>query len=261
MKKYKKGDNKKELEQRILEAKRAHENKTAVEHLHVSGGGTYIKDLVYGANDGIITTFAVVSGVAGAGLDPKIVLILGFANLLADGLSMAVGNYLGTRSEEDYIRREQKMEEWEVEYLPKEETAEIRAIYTKKGFEGKNLDHAVEIITSDKKRWVDVMMVEELGLIPLEGKSHAVKNGIATFIAFACAGILPLLPYVFGAVGKQAFYIAIIMTAVTQFTVGSARVLITKGKWWRAGLEMLLVGFLAAIVAYGIGAFIERLTS
>ena len=258
MKKYKE-DNKKKLDHRILEAKRAHENQTAVEHLHVRGGGTYIKDLVYGANDGIITTFAVVAGVAGAGLDPKIVLILGFANLLADGLSMAVGNYLGTRSEERYIEREQKMEEWEVQYLPKEETAEIRGIYKKKGFEGKDLERAVEIITSDKKRWVNVMMVEELGLMPPDGTSNAVQNGIATFIAFAIAGFLPLVPYVFGFGGNYAFPIAIAMAAIAEFAVGSARVLITKGNWLRSGIEMLVVGFSAAVVAYGIGALIERI--
>jgi vacuolar iron transporter family protein len=248
-----------QLEKKIADVKKAHKDKIAHEMLHSKSGGTYIKDLVYGANDGIITTFAVVAGVAGAGLSPTVVLILGFSNLVADGLSMAIGNYLGTRSEEDYIRREQKMEEWEIEHVPEEEKAEIRQIYRKKGFKGADLENAVAVITSDKKQWVREMMVEELGLIPEEESSQAIKNGVATFIAFVIAGFLPLIPYTLGMIGESAFTVAIIMTAVAMFAIGASRVLITKGNWLKSGIEMLFVGLIAAVFAYGIGYFIESL--
>jgi len=144
-----------------------------------------------------VTTFAVVAGVAGANLPLSTVLILGFANLLADGLAMGLGNYLGIKSEVDYIRRERRLEGWETVHAPDLERKEIEAIYQRKGFKGKELQRVVEVITGNKKVWVDTMMTEELGL-PTEKSEHPVKNGVATFISFALAGLCPLLPYIFG---------------------------------------------------------------
>src|SRR3972149_1785745 len=107
---------------------------------------------------GIVTTFAVVAGVAGANLPLPTVLILGFANLLADGLAMGLGNYLGIKSEVDYIRRERRLENWETAHSPSLERKEIEAIYRRKGFKGKELQRVVEVITGNKKVWVDTMM-------------------------------------------------------------------------------------------------------
>jgi VIT1/CCC1 family predicted Fe2+/Mn2+ transporter len=238
----------------IQKARRAHQ-KGKEDELHGSTlGGAYIRDTVYGANDGIVTTFAVVAGVAGAGLSSQIVLILGFANLLADGLAMAIGNYLGTKSELEYIKKERAMEEWEVDHVPDLERNEIVEIYRKKGFKGKDLERAVAVITSNKKIWVDTMMTEELKLIA-DSVNSPVKNGLATFLAFSIAGMFPLLPYLFGL--SESFNISIVFTALALFVVGSLRTLITKRPWLVAGLEMLLVGAIAALVAYFTGRFIE----
>lgn len=231
----------------------AHHQHRVHELLHQSFGGTYIKDVVYGANDGIITTFAVVAGVAGASLSSTIVLVLGFANLLADGLAMALGNYLGTKSEADYINSEKAMESWEVDNLPQEETAEIRHIYKQKGFTGQDLDRAVNIITSDKTRWVNEMMVSELGLTP-EFDAHPGKKGLATFIAFTLAGLMPLVPYILGA---NNFTASAAMAGLALFCVGSLRTIITHRHWFRSGLEMLFVGGLAASAAYLVGLLIS----
>lgn len=243
--------------QKIAEAKALHKGGLS-EKLHQSIGGRYIKDIVYGANDGIITTFAVVSGVAGAALSIKTVLILGFANLLADGLSMGASNYLGSKSEEHYYKREKAMEKWEVDNLPEDEREEIRRIYAKKGFHGQDLARAVDIITSDKDRWVDVMMKEELGLIQ-EPKGQAWKSGVVTFIAFAIAGLMPLVSYLFvGRLGGVSpFALSIIITGLSLFAVGAARTFVTKHAWWRAGAEMFIVGLLAAGAAYGVGAVLK----
>lgn len=243
------------LTQQIEAARLEHQKGTAYEKYHALFGGTYIRDAVFGANDGIVTTFAVVAGVAGANLPIQTVLILGFANLLADGLAMGLGNYLGTKSEVDYINRERRMETWEAENIPDLETKEIEAIYKRKGFTGKDLKRAVEIITGNKKIWVDTMMVEELGL-PAEKFEHPVKNGLATFVSFAAAGLCPLLPYIFGLTG--AFNISIAMTAMTLFLVGSLRSIITKKSWLVSGIEMLLVGAIAASAAFVTGRVIER---
>lgn len=119
-------------------------------------------DAALGATDGIVTTFAVVAGATGAYLSPGIVLIMGFANLLADGFSMAVGNYLAARSQQEYWVEEREREAWEVEQLPAAEQEEIRRLYRRKGFEGEVLESIVKTITGDKQRWLDEMMREEL---------------------------------------------------------------------------------------------------
>ena len=244
-----------QLQTKIAAAKAAHHQQRGYEYLHQRFGGTYIRDLVYGANDGIITTFAVVAGASGASLSSLVVLILGFANLLADGLAMALGNYLGTKSETAYIAAERAMEAWEVDHLPQEERQEIRTIYQKKGFTGQDLDRAVVTITADKHRWVDEMMVSELGLISEVDHHAAIKKGLATFIAFTTAGLMPLLPYV---LGINSFIGSAVMTGLILFFVGSRRSLITRRHWLRSGLEMLGIGAIAATVAYLTGFAIDR---
>jgi VIT1/CCC1 family predicted Fe2+/Mn2+ transporter len=229
--------------------------------IHDVEKGQYIGDMVYGAIDGIVTTFAVVSGVAGASLSSGIVLILGFANLFADGLSMAVGNYLGTKSEVEYKRRERYREEWEIENLPEEEKQEIRQIYTRKGFTGELLEKVVEVITNDKKQWVDTMLLEELHIIPEQ--SSPIKAGLVTFISFVLAGFVPLFSYVLSYFssffGSYAYAISVVLTFATIFAVGSLRVYVTGKRWWTSGLEMLLVGGATAIVAYLIGYLLKGL--
>ncbi|MDZ7586879.1 MAG: VIT1/CCC1 transporter family protein [Patescibacteria group bacterium] len=218
-------------------------------------GGTYIRDAVFGANDGIVTTFAVVAGVAGANLPVATVLILGFANLLADGLAMGLGNYLGTKSEVEYINQERKMKNHEMEHFPDLGEKEIETIYRRKGFQNQDLDRAVQVITSNKKILVDTLMIEELGF-PMEKFGHPVKNGLATFVAFSSAGLFPLLPYLLRM--PQVFNFSIAITGLALFSVGSLRAIITKKNWLKSGLEMLAVGAIAAIAAFVAGYLINR---
>lgn len=227
---------------------------------HVSNG-RYLGDAVYGALDGIVTTFAIVSGVMGANLSPGIILILGFANLFADGFSMAAGNFLSKKSERDYQQNEYERESWEIDNYPKGEREEIRQIYKAKGFEGKDLERAVDIITSDKERWIKTMMIEELGLIPETG-SPIVSAGV-TFISFLLWGFLPLLTFVllyfYPTLEPNAFLISCLMTGFAIFIAGSLRSFVIAKSWFMAGLEMLLVGGAAASVSYGIGYFLADL--
>ena len=231
----------------------------AAQEEHGGLGSEYIGDIVYGGLDGIITTFAVVSGVVGAKLGANIILILGLANLLADGFSMAVGAYLSKRSEQEYYQREREREAWEVEHFPEGERLELIALYEMQGYSPDEASQMVEIISRDKERWVDAMMVDELGL--LRDDSNPLKNGLATFGAFAIAGIVPLLVYVVGLFisipGTSAFAISVALSGVALFALGAGKVLLTGLSWWRSGLEMLLVGGLAAGVAYGIGALLS----
>jgi VIT1/CCC1 family predicted Fe2+/Mn2+ transporter len=260
-------DARKAYESMNLESSReAHSERAIKESLeeptiHDVAKGQYIGDMVYGAIDGIVTTFAVVSGVAGAKLSAGIVLILGFANLFADGLSMAVGNYLGAKSENEYKRRERYREEWEIEHLPDEEKQEIRQIYHRKGFTGELLERVVEAITRDKKQWVDTMLLEELHIIPEQ--TSPIKSGFMTFVSFVVAGFVPLLSYVLSYFvpffAERAYPISVGLTFATIFAVGSLRVYVTGKRWWTSGLEMLLVGGATAVVAYLIGYLLKGL--
>lgn len=130
-----------------------------------------IEEFVYGATDGAVTTFAVVAGVVGAALSPSIILILGFANLFADGFSMAVGNYLGAKSQKEFIEKKRRREEWEIDNLVEQEKQEIKDIYTQKGFKAELLNEIVNVITATRKVWIDTMMREELGLIESQKKT------------------------------------------------------------------------------------------
>src|SRR5688500_13606276 len=124
----------------------------------------YLPEVVYGSMDGVVTTFAVVAGSAGADLSINIVLILGLSNLFADGLSMSIGSYLSKKSEQDNYNKHLRIEEWEIENMPDDEREEIIDIYKAKGFEGHELEMVVNRITSNKQVWIDTMMKDELGL-------------------------------------------------------------------------------------------------
>ncbi len=125
---------------------------------------SYLRDFVLGAMDGTVTTFAVVAGVAGAGLPSSVAIVLGLANLLADGFSMAAGNYLSTKTDRELVDRARRIEEMHVEQVPDGEREEVRQIFAAKGFEGSILDEIVNVITTDRRRWVDTMLTEEHGL-------------------------------------------------------------------------------------------------
>lgn len=222
-------------------------------HRHLVG--KYIGDLVYGANDGIITTFAIVSGAAGANLSPSVIIILGFANILADGISMGASNFLGKKSEQDFGKAQYEKEDWEIDNLRELEIEEVRDIYKKKGFAGRDLERAVEIITSNRKVWLDTMMKDELGII-LEEKDDPKKHGIATFGAFILAGLFPLLPYIVPGL-VNPFYYSLAFGGMALFVVGALRTLITTVSFARGGFEMLVIGGSAAGVAYLVGFLIE----
>jgi VIT1/CCC1 family predicted Fe2+/Mn2+ transporter len=224
-----------------------------------SFGGRYLKDIVYGANDGIITTFAVAAGAAGAALSPLVVLLLGFANLLADGFSMATSNYLGTKSEQELFKKEERTEEQEIKIKPTEEKKEIRNILINKGYQGKDLETLVRLISKNPEYWVDFMMHEELNITPISETSSPLKNSTATFIAFVLSGAIPLLPYIFLGVEGEPFKLAILFTAVALFLVGSLRTIFTGRKWFFSGIEMLIIGGVAALIAFGVGFGLKQI--
>lgn len=223
----------------------------------------YLGEFVYGGIDGCVTTFAVVAGAAGAELSVPIVLILGFANLLADGFAMSVGAYLSRKSEHQNYEKHRRIEYQEIEEIPETEREEVREIYRNKGFEGELLEQVVKVITADKDRWVDVMMKEELELVP-DNKSP-LAMGAVTFVAFQVVGLIPLLAYVFPFLTnespEQLFLASSVFTALGFVIIGFLKAYVTQSSRIRGIVETLLLGSTAAIVAYFVGDILERIVN
>ena len=218
--------------------------------------GPFIHDVVYGGNDGIVTTFAVVAGSVGAALPSAVIIILGLANLIADGTSMGTGAYLSLRSERDQYKRIRKEELQEIKDDPKEETEEIRQAFHMRGFRGEDLHRAVAIITSDKKVWVDTMMwVEHQMAATMFDKP--LFHGMITFVSFVIFGSIPLLPYLFGIEPQNRFMVAMISTGIALTILGLTRSIVTKERLLRGPLEILSVGVIGAFVAYIIGVALK----
>jgi VIT1/CCC1 family predicted Fe2+/Mn2+ transporter len=218
---------------------------------------------VYGAIDGTVTTFAVVAGVVGAGLRPVVIIILGVANLAADGFSMAASNFLATRAERQQRERTIREEERHLAEVPEGEREEVRQIYSAKGFSGDDLERAVEIITSDRARWLDTMLREEYGLASVG--VDPLRAGIATFAAFVVVGSIPLLAFIADlirpGVFAEPFVWSSVLTVAAFFGVGALKSRFVDQPWWRSGAETLAVGGIAASVAYLLGTLLGRITA
>jgi VIT1/CCC1 family predicted Fe2+/Mn2+ transporter len=234
---------------------RSHTPEAVRARLRAPGEHGYVRDLVYGAVDGTVTTFAVVAGVAGAGLGSGVVIVLGLANLFADGFSMAVSNYLGTRADLERRERARRDEERHVDLVPAGEREEVRQIFAAKGFAGADLDRAVEVITSDRARWVDAMMSDELGYgrVTVDPRRAAA----ATLAAFVVAGFLPLAVFVLDALlpgGVASPYVwSTALTAVAFALIGALKGRVVERPVVRSTLETLVIGGAAAALAYGVG--------
>jgi VIT1/CCC1 family predicted Fe2+/Mn2+ transporter len=223
------------------------------ERLSAGPRHSYLRDWVYGGIDGSVTTFAVVAGVVGAHLSSKVVLIIGAANIIADGFSMAASNFLGTKTEYEERQRIEAIEHSHIENFPEGEREEIRQIFREKGFKGDDLERVVDLITSDRKRWVHTMLVEEYGL-PLEVRSPWLAAA-STFSAFIVCGLVPLLPYLFGA--AQSFWLSASLTGAVFFAIGSIKSLWSTVHWGRSGFETFAVGSIAALLAYAAGVALK----
>jgi len=234
----------------------------ASKEMHSSEGKfqEYLSEFVYGGIDGSVTTFAVVAGASGANLESSVIIILGFANLVADGFAMSVGSYLSAKTDKERFEKIKRQEYWEIEHLRETEVQEIRDIYTQKGFTGDLLEQVVAKITENKDRWVDVMMKEELNMIREQKSSFTM--GLATFTAFCLMGLIPLVSYVLDfwyELPFNLFTISIVLTGIAFAIIGLLKGWVNETNKWRSMGETLFLGASAAVLAFYVGAFLDKL--
>jgi VIT1/CCC1 family predicted Fe2+/Mn2+ transporter len=226
--------------------------------------GDYIKAIVFGGLDGITTTFAIVTAAAGAGEGWKVVLIFGFANAIADAWSMGFGEFIGEHAERDHYRAERAREEWEVEHNIAGEIAEMEEIYVSKGFPEEDAVAIVALISKDPTRFVDIMMVEELGLlVDLEDKHLPLKKGLVMFVSFIIMGIIPLLAYL-GGVGQGVDYIfgiACGLTGLGMLGLGALKGHLTSQSVPRTAMIMLGQGVVSGAFSFCIGLLVNYIVT
>eukprot|EP00026_Physarum_polycephalum_P013943 Phypoly_transcript_14404.p1 GENE.Phypoly_transcript_14404~~Phypoly_transcript_14404.p1 ORF type:complete len:276 (+),score=46.42 Phypoly_transcript_14404:99-926(+) len=229
---------------------------------HAGAAGKYIKSIVYGGLDGIITIFAVVASIAGAGYNVNAVIIMGVAGLLADGISMGMGDFLSSKAENDYTNEERKREVWECENYIEGEMEEMIRIYTDKGMTEEDAHTIVTTMAKYRDIFVDTMMVEELGLMPVDESDSPLKNGFVTFLSFLAFGCVPMISYIAAVGGDKShkmnhveggFIIAGVITLFTMFALGALTSKFSPTKWYIGGAWISLNGGAAAAIAYFIG--------
>jgi len=226
-------------------------------------GGDLMKSAVYGSFDAIITIFTAVAGAEGSSLGALVVLIIGVVSIISDALAMAFGDYLSSRAETQFAENERKRETWEVENNPEAEKEEMIQIYTKKGLAKEDAETMVGILSKYKEAWIDVMMVEELGIVG--GDDAPAKNALVTLISFVIGGLIPVLPYAIGyGAGVRfdttiPFALCIVISAIEMFLVGILKSKFSGQNFLWSGLEALIVGVIAGSASYGVGRALKPL--
>ena len=229
---------------------------THTEAAHIPGGRS-LRDLVFGANDGLVAAFAVVSGVHGAAVSTSIVLLAGLAELIGGTIAMGLGAFLAAKSEREFILSERQREEREVDEFPEEERKEVRTIFARKGFRGEALDQMVAHVTADPVFWVDTMMTEELGLSAVPSVAP-LRSGIVVALAYALGAAFPVIPYALPVQVQTAFTLSVVCTLIALFVAGALKTLMTGRPWLRSGLETVLVGALAAAATFLAGRLVSH---
>ena len=215
-----------------------------------------VGDAVLGALDGSVTTLALMAGIVGADLEPQNVLIVGAAKLLADGVSMAMGNYQRAHSDWLAVDAVRRNEERHVREHPEGEREEIRQIFAAKGFDGDVLDRIVDTITADEPRWIETMLTEEWGLAA--NLPHPLRSAAATFVAFVLAGAAPLLPFALALSLRAQIGWSIALACLAFAIIGAWRARIYREPLWSGAVGTLLTGLSAAGIAWGIAETLKH---
>jgi VIT1/CCC1 family predicted Fe2+/Mn2+ transporter len=229
----------------------------AMEMWEIRGGGG-VRDMIFGANDGLVSTIAFVAGVVGAITDPSIVLLSGIAELFAGTISMGVGSYQSSKSELEVLERESQRKKTEKGATPEEKKKELVKLYQAEGFKRDEAEAIVDRIVEEKELPQKTSTLEELGLAPKElGKP--VKAGVLCGVSFGLAAMVPILPFAFPIGSWEALMASIVSTAATLFGVGAMKTIFSRKNWVKSGLEMMIIGASAAAITYVIGTLFSMI--
>lgn len=222
---------------------------------HRSVGGNAIRAAVLGGNDGLVSNFSLIMGVAGASASQGGVLLAGLAGLLAGALSMSLGEWISVKSSQELYENQMQIEMEELETNPEGEKKEIALIYIAKGIPEEQAYQMAEDVMKDKSLAHDVLVKEELGINAEELKGSAVEASIYSFILFAIGAVIPLTAFMFTG-GTKAIIISVSMSAAGLFLIGAAITLFTGKNVWFSGFRQVLFGLAAAAITFGIGKLI-----
>ena len=231
---------------------REHHPENIARRLDKSRRPNHLSDAVLGAIDGCVTTFAIVSGAYGAGFSPVVVLVMGVANLLADGVSMAVSNFEAVHAQQRLVDKARRTEELHIELVPDGEREEIRQIFSNKGFSGEILDNIVSTVTANRRLWIETMLQEEYGLGDIP--PNPIASAWWTFSAFVCIGMVPLIPFLFRSLSMpRQFVFSTLLAGLMFFLIGLTKGWVFESSLLRAGIRTFALGLFAAAIAFLVG--------
>ena len=223
---------------------------------HRAEVGGVLRAVVFGVNDGLVSNFSLVMGVAGGTSNNSIVLLAGIAGLVAGAFSMASGEWISIRSQRELYENELRIEQEELRAFPEEERDELEMIYRAKGISADDARALVDTLMDRNDVALDTLAREELGLDPQTLGSPWVAAG-SSFVAFALGAALPVIPFLFGS-GTAATVVAAVLSIVALFAVGASTSIFTGRHAGRAGLRMALIGAVVAAFTFGIGTLVGQ---
>jgi VIT1/CCC1 family predicted Fe2+/Mn2+ transporter len=225
------------------------------EKRHRSVGGNAIRAAVLGGNDGLVSNFSLVMGIAGASSGGDAVILAGVAGLLAGALSMALGEWISVRSSQELYENQMQLEMEELETNPEGEKEELALIYRAKGIPADQAQAMAEDLMKNRQGAHEMLVQEELGINAAELKGSAMQAAVYSFMLFSVGAIIPLFPYFFLS-GFKAMMVSVVVSALGLFLIGAAITLFTGRNLWYSGFRQALFGLLAAAVTFGIGRWI-----
>ncbi|MEK6970915.1 MAG: VIT1/CCC1 transporter family protein [archaeon] len=223
-------------------------------YTHNTMDGEWLRDLILGGQDGLVNVLGLVLGVATATSDVRIVIVAGLAAMFAEGISMGAVAYTSTKATLEFYQKEKRRELKEIEEIPDEEREEVRRIYYDKGFRGKQLEMVVQKLTANRNQWLNVMMEEELKL--QNPKETPLQSAVVVTIAALVGALFPILPFFFLPVADAVIF-TVPFSLLILFIAGAFKGRFTRVVWWRAGLELALIGTGAALIGYFIGSLLS----
>lgn len=218
--------------------------------------GQFLRDIVFGANDGVVTAIGFLVGFASSVAQQSVVVIGGSLTIIAGAASMALGNYLAVKSQKEHYDAMEKVERWEIENKPEAERDEVREIYTNFGFDKEAVELLTKKVTSDKELWLKVIVRDELGLTRQEQPAVA---GFLIGLFYLLAGLPPLLPFIFIKPITRALIMSLLVSILVMVFIGAIRWLLNRGNFGAKIVETIAIGLIAAAIGFAAGEILNFL--